>query len=68
MREALGRVPNSDLPPNPEAIGSDMGVALDLFGGKLFARASYYEVDLQKGSNFGSDRSSRKIGSAIVIE
>lgn len=46
-------LPDSLPPPNPESIGEDMGVALDLFGGRLFARASYYQVDLQNGSNFG---------------
>ena len=46
-------LPNSERAGNPEAIGEDYGLALDLFNGKLFARASYYEVDLQNGSGFG---------------
>jgi hypothetical protein len=46
-------LPNSERAGNPEAIGQDYGLALDLFDGKLFARASYYEVDLQNGSGFG---------------
>ena len=45
-------LPDSLPPPNPESVGEDMGLALDLFGGKLFARASYYKVDLQNGGNF----------------
>jgi hypothetical protein len=46
-------LPDSLPPPNPESVGEDVGFALDLFGGKLFARASYYQVDLQNGSGFG---------------
>jgi outer membrane receptor protein involved in Fe transport len=46
-------LPDSLPPPNPESTGEDIGLALDLFDGKLFARASYYKVDLLNGANFG---------------
>ncbi len=45
-------LPDSLPPPNPVSTGEDMGLALDLFDGKLFARATYYQVDLQNGANF----------------
>jgi hypothetical protein len=45
-------LPNSELPPNPESVGEDMGVSLELFKGKVIARASYYKVDLTNGANF----------------
>jgi iron complex outermembrane recepter protein len=45
-------LPNSDFPPNPESVGEDIGISLDLFKGKVIARASYYTVNLNNGANF----------------
>jgi outer membrane receptor for ferric coprogen and ferric-rhodotorulic acid len=45
-------LPNSELPPNPESVGEDIGISLDLFQGKVIARASYYKVQLNNGANF----------------
>jgi hypothetical protein len=45
-------LPNSDFPPNPESVGEDMGISLELFKGKVVARATYYTVNLNNGANF----------------
>jgi iron complex outermembrane receptor protein len=45
-------LPDSLPPPNPESVGEDMGISLDLFNGKVIARASYYKVNLNNGANF----------------
>ena len=44
-------VPDGRRAGNPEGRGTDYGIAVTLFDGKLYARANYYKTDLVNGSN-----------------
>ncbi len=43
-----------DVPPMPEGVGSDIGVKLDLFGGKLYATINYYTTDFKNTTEWGN--------------
>jgi len=42
-----------DVPPMSEGTGTDFGVKLDLFGGKLYATINYYTTDFDNATEWG---------------
>ncbi len=52
------RLIGMSLPPLPEGEGNDVGVKINLIGGKLYATASYYTTDATKTTEWGNIESS----------
>jgi iron complex outermembrane recepter protein len=42
-----------DVPPMSDGLGSDFGVKLNFFGGKLYATINYYTTDFNKTTEWG---------------
>jgi outer membrane receptor protein involved in Fe transport len=48
------RIIGLGIPPMPEGEGTDVGIKLDLFGGRLYATLDYYTTDLSNTSEWGN--------------
>lgn len=62
-------VPDGRRAPNPEGRGTDCGVSVSLFDGRLYARANYYKTDLVNGANSnygGSITAPNAVGDSIL--
>ena len=62
-------VPDGRRASNPEGKGSDVGFAVNLFDGRLVARATYYRTKLLKGANSnygGTANAPQQVGHFIL--